>query len=101
MQAAKFDPPTTGSAATMTAVVQDRYGAAPEDVLRLGEVARPTIGDGELLVRVHGASVDRGTWHIMAGLPYPVRLAGFGLRRPTYLNPGRVWPEGWNPSART
>jgi NADPH:quinone reductase-like Zn-dependent oxidoreductase len=38
---------------------------------------------------VHAASVDRGTWHIMAGLPYPIRLAGFGLRRPKYANPGR------------
>ena len=25
----------------------------------------------------------------MAGLPYPIRLAGFGLRRPKYSNPGR------------
>jgi NADPH:quinone reductase-like Zn-dependent oxidoreductase len=52
-------------------------------------VDRPTVRDGELLVRVHAASVDRGTWHIMAGLPYPIRLAGFGLRRPKYANPGR------------
>jgi NADPH:quinone reductase-like Zn-dependent oxidoreductase len=41
-------------------------------------------------VRVHAASVDRGTWHIMAGLPFPIRLAGFGLRRPKYANPGRA-----------
>jgi NADPH:quinone reductase-like Zn-dependent oxidoreductase len=33
--------------------------------------------------------VDRGTWHLMAGLPYPMRLAGFGLRRPKAPNPGR------------
>ena len=69
--------------------MQDRYGPAPEDVLRLAEVDRPTLGDGEVLVRVHAASVDRGTWHIMSGLPYPIRLAGFGLRRPKYANPGR------------
>src|SRR3954452_17835652 len=25
----------------------------------------------------------------MAGLPYPIRLAGFGVRRPTHANPGR------------
>src|SRR5207302_10079930 len=25
----------------------------------------------------------------MAGLPYPIRVAGFGLRRPKALNPGR------------
>src|ERR687886_2098629 len=73
----------------MTAIVQDEYGPVPEDVLRVEEVARPVIGDDDVLVRVHAASVDRGTWHVMAGLPYPVRLAGFGLRRPKYRNPGR------------
>jgi len=73
----------------MKAIVQDEYGTAPEDVLRLAEVARPTIGDDEILVRVRAASVDRGTWHVMTGLPYPIRLAGFGLRRPKAPNPGR------------
>ncbi|MGH2774303.1 MAG: NAD(P)-dependent alcohol dehydrogenase [Actinomycetota bacterium] len=73
----------------MTAIVQEEYGAMPEDVLRLEEVDRPTIRDDEVLVRVRAASVDRGTWHVMAGLPYPIRVAGFGLRKPKYLNPGR------------
>jgi NADPH:quinone reductase-like Zn-dependent oxidoreductase len=74
---------------TMTAIVQDRYGSAPEGLFRVAEIDRPGIGDDEVLVRVHAASVDRGTWHIMSGLPYPIRLAGFGLRRPKYANPGR------------
>ena len=78
-----------GGVTTMTAIVHDKYGTEPEDVLRLSQVDRPTAGDGEVLVRVHAASVDRGTWHIIAGLPYPIRLAGFGLRKPKYLNPGR------------
>src|SRR5829696_10430408 len=82
-------PPPTTDAATMTAIVQDRYGSAPEGLLRLAEIDRPTIGADEILVRVHAASVDRGTWHIMAGLPYPIRLAGFGVRRPKHRNPGR------------
>jgi NADPH:quinone reductase-like Zn-dependent oxidoreductase len=73
----------------MRSIVQERYGPAPEQVLRLGEVDRPSIDRGEVLVRVRAASVDRGTWHIMAGLPYPIRLAGFGVRRPKYANPGR------------
>ncbi|MDP9346958.1 MAG: NAD(P)-dependent alcohol dehydrogenase, partial [Actinomycetota bacterium] len=73
----------------MTAIVQDEYGPAPEDVLRLDEIDTPTIRGDEVLVRVHAASVDRGTWHVMAGLPYPIRLAGFGFRRPKYRNPGR------------
>jgi NADPH:quinone reductase-like Zn-dependent oxidoreductase len=82
-------PPLSAGRTTMTAIVQDRYGAAPEDVLRLAVIDTPSIGDDDVLVHVHAASVDRGTWHIMAGLPYPIRLAGFGLRRPKYANPGR------------
>ena len=74
---------------TMVSIVQDEYGAAPEQVLRLAHVDKPAIGAGEVLVRVRAASVDRGTWHVMAGLPYPIRAAGFGLRRPKHPNPGR------------
>jgi NADPH:quinone reductase-like Zn-dependent oxidoreductase len=74
---------------TMTSVLQDRYGSDPEAVLRLGQAPRPSIGDGEVLVRVRAASVDRGTWHLMAGLAYPIRLV-FGLRRPRFANPGRT-----------
>jgi NADPH:quinone reductase-like Zn-dependent oxidoreductase len=82
-------PSATAAVTTMTAIMQDRYGSAPEGLLRLTEIDRPTLGDHEVLVRVRAAGVDRGTWHIMSGLPYPIRLAGFGLRRPKYPNPGR------------
>lgn len=93
MTTAQYDEPkgtpATAAVATMTAIVQDVYGTAPADVLRLEEVDKPKIRDDEVLVRVHAASVDRGTWHVMAGLPYPIRVAGFGLRKPKQLNPGR------------
>ena len=62
---------------TMKAIVQDVYGSA--EVLRSAEIDRPAIGDDEVLVRVHAAGLDRGTWHLMAGLPYVIRL-GFGFR---------------------
>ena len=65
---------------TMKAIVQDVYGGA--DVLRLEEIDRPAPGDDQVLLRVHAAGVDRGVWHIMAGLPYPIRLAGYGFRVP-------------------
>jgi NADPH:quinone reductase-like Zn-dependent oxidoreductase len=87
----RASPAMVSELGTMAAIVQAQYGAAPEDVLRLGEIPRPGIGAGEVLVRVHAASVDRGTWHILAGLPYPIRLAGFGVRRPKYSNPGRAF----------
>jgi NADPH:quinone reductase-like Zn-dependent oxidoreductase len=35
-----------------------------------------------VLVRVHAAGVDQGVWHVTAGLPYLVRIMGFGLRTP-------------------
>ena len=83
-------PPPTAGGTTMTAIAQDHYGSAPEGLFRVAEIDRPAIGADEVLVRVHAASVDRGTWHIMSGLPYPIRLAGFGLRRPKYTNPSRA-----------
>jgi len=65
----------------MKAIVQDEYGEA-DDVLRLEEIDRPEIGDDGVLLRVHAAGVDRGVWHLMAGLPYPIRIAGYGMRAP-------------------
>jgi len=65
---------------TMRAVVQDSYGDA--DLLRRAEIPRPTPGSGEVLLQVTAAGLDRGAVHLMTGLPYPIRLAGFGLRRP-------------------
>jgi NADPH:quinone reductase-like Zn-dependent oxidoreductase len=73
---------------TMEAIVQDGYGQA-DDVLRLDQIARPEIGDDQVLVRVHAAGVDRGVWHLMAGMPYPVRIAGYGLRAPKTSVRGR------------
>ncbi|HMF03406.1 MAG TPA: NAD(P)-dependent alcohol dehydrogenase [Acidimicrobiia bacterium] len=64
----------------MKAVVQDRYGSA--DVLELRDIARPEIGDDEVLVRVIAAGVDRGAWHFMTGVPYVMRIIGFGFRAP-------------------
>src|ERR1017187_3649401 len=81
--------PGAAAMESMRAIVHDAYGTVPEDVLRLAETDKPTTSGDEVLVRVHAASVDRGTWHIMAGLPYPIRVAGFGLRKPKYPNPGR------------
>src|SRR5215210_3220061 len=65
----------------MKAIVQDTYGSP--DVLELRDIDKPEIADDdEVLVRVHAAGVGRDVWHVMAGLPYPIRLAGYGLRAP-------------------
>jgi NADPH:quinone reductase-like Zn-dependent oxidoreductase len=60
-------------------MVHREYGA-PE-LLRLEEVARPTPGDTDLLVRVRAAGINWADYSVLTGVPYMVRL-GFGLRRP-------------------
>ncbi|MGH8892927.1 MAG: NAD(P)-dependent alcohol dehydrogenase [Actinomycetes bacterium] len=70
----------------MKAIVQDSFGST--DVLELRDMQRPEIADDEVLVRVHAAGVDRGVWHLMAGRPYAIRLAGYGFRAPKTPVPG-------------
>jgi NADPH:quinone reductase-like Zn-dependent oxidoreductase len=66
----------------MKAIVQDRYGK-PEAVLGLQEIAKPAVKDGEVLVRVHAASMHVGDWLVVTGVPY--------IARPAYGKPkGRV-----------
>src|SRR5829696_11136 len=64
----------------MKAIVRDTYGSP--DVLELRDIDIPEIVDDEVLVHVHAAGVGRDVWHVMTGLPYPIRLAGYGLRAP-------------------
>jgi hypothetical protein len=70
----------------MRAIVQRAYGGA--DALCAGTLDRPGIGPADVLVQVRAAGLDRGTWHLMAGLPYAVRLAGVGVRAPKSPVPG-------------
>jgi len=70
---------------TMRAIVQEAYGTA--DVLRPGTLDVPAPGDGEVLVHVRAAGLDRGTWHLMTGLPRMARLMS-GLRTPKRRVPG-------------
>jgi NADPH:quinone reductase-like Zn-dependent oxidoreductase len=64
----------------MKAITYDTYGSV--DVLQLRDLAQPDIAEDEVLVDVRAAGVARGDWHVMTGLPYPVRLAGYGFRAP-------------------
>ncbi|NND92964.1 MAG: NAD(P)-dependent alcohol dehydrogenase [Granulosicoccus sp.] len=70
----------------MRALFQDRYGEA--DVLQIREIDVPRPEPGQVLIRVDAAGVDRGTWHLMSGLPYLVRMVGFGFSRPKQPVPG-------------
>ena len=71
--------PAAARQLTMKAIVRDTYGSP--DVLELRDIDRPVVGDHDVLVRVHAAGVNPGVWHLMAGLPYLIRL-GSGLLRP-------------------
>lgn len=61
----------------MKAVVSRRYGSAA-----LGELDVPVPGRGEVLLEVRAAGVDMGTWHVLTGRPYLMRIMGFGFRKP-------------------
>ncbi|HEX4699675.1 MAG TPA: NAD(P)-dependent alcohol dehydrogenase [Actinomycetes bacterium] len=77
----------------MKAIVQDTYG--PTDALELRDIDPPRLAEddaraaADVIVRVHASGVERGVWHVMTGLPYPVRLAGYGVRAPKTPVPGR------------
>ena len=76
---------TTTTTPTMKAIVQEGYGA-PERVLKLQEVDRPSIGDDDVLVRVRATSINTPDWITVAGVPRILRLKS-GFRKPS--NPVR------------
>jgi NADPH:quinone reductase-like Zn-dependent oxidoreductase len=58
----------------MKAIVKGPYGD-PRTVLSLLDVAMPAIKGGEVLVRVHSASIHVGDWLVVTGVPYIARPA--------------------------
>ncbi|MGH2451610.1 MAG: NAD(P)-dependent alcohol dehydrogenase [Candidatus Limnocylindria bacterium] len=64
----------------MKAIAQERYGA-PESVLQVGEIDRPSPGGDDVLIRVRATSVNTPDWITVTGVPYILRLRS-GLRRP-------------------
>ncbi|HEX7197642.1 MAG TPA: NAD(P)-dependent alcohol dehydrogenase [Candidatus Limnocylindria bacterium] len=69
----------------MKAIVYRTYGSP--DILRLEEVPRPEVRDGDVLVRVHAAAVNPLDWHLLRGQPYIVRPTS-GWRTPKRNIPG-------------
>jgi len=69
----------------MQAIVQDRYGSTA--ALEARDVDKPAVGDGDVLVRIHAASVHVGDWVLMTGSPLVMRIAT-GLRKPKHPIPG-------------
>ena len=64
----------------MKAMTRSVYGSA--QVLEFADVDRPAAAHNEVLIRVHAAGAGPEVWHLMTGLPYLVRIMGFGLRTP-------------------
>jgi len=62
----------------MKAVIGERYGP-PEKVLQLREVEKPAPAKGQVLLKVHAASVNIADYYGITGFS---RLFGGGLRRP-------------------
>lgn len=65
----------------MQAIVYHRYGSP--DVLEIQEIPKPAPAEGEVLIRVHAASVNPYDWHFLRGAPSFLRLFT-GLRRPKF-----------------
>ncbi|HTY47532.1 MAG TPA: NAD(P)-dependent alcohol dehydrogenase [Methanomassiliicoccales archaeon] len=70
----------------MKAVVCTRYG--PPSVLRIEEAEKPAPKDGEVLIKVRAASLNRVDWILMRGKPALIRLMGGGLLHPKHRIPG-------------
>ena len=56
----------------MKAAVRTRYG--PPEVVRVMEVDKPAVKDGEVLVRVHATTVNRTDCGVRAAKPFFYRL---------------------------
>jgi NADPH:quinone reductase-like Zn-dependent oxidoreductase len=69
----------------MKAVAYSEYGGP--DVLRHIDLEIPTPKDDEILVRVRAAALNPVDWHFMRGMPFPLRLAVGGFRKP---KPNRI-----------
>jgi NADPH:quinone reductase-like Zn-dependent oxidoreductase len=77
---------TAARAVTMRAIVHRSYGTS--EVLERETIDLPTVGEKEVLIEVYCAALDRGTWHLMTGTPYLIRILGFGFLKPKQPIPG-------------
>jgi NADPH:quinone reductase-like Zn-dependent oxidoreductase len=69
------------------AIAQHTYGSA--DVLELRNIDDPSVGDEDVLIRVHAAGCGPDVWHVMTGMPYFARMM-LGVRKP------KLAVRGWD-----
>ena len=63
----------------MKALVYAEYGSA--EVLQLKEIAKPTPGPDEVLIKIAAAAINEWDWAMLQGVPFANRLMS-GIRRP-------------------
>src|SRR5256885_16462882 len=71
--------------ALMKAIVYCDYGSP--DVLKLQDVAKPSAGADQVLVKVRAAAVNPLHWHYICGTPYRMRIHA-RMRNPKAPRPG-------------
>jgi NADPH:quinone reductase-like Zn-dependent oxidoreductase len=77
-------PAVPAGVASMRAATYRCYGSP--DVVKIETLAKPTLGDHVLLVRVHAASLNALEYHFMRGEPYVVRaMTGLGAPKDVRL----------------
>ncbi len=84
---------------SVKAIIYTKYGSP--DVLQFKDVEKPTPKDGEVLIKIHAASVNAYDWHFLTADIFLVRLMGAGLLRPKHTQigadvAGRVEAAGRN-----
>ena len=65
-------PTLAADVPSMRALMQRCYGSP--GILRVENIARPTPGEGQLLIKVHAAGLNPFEWHMTTGKPYLLRL---------------------------
>ncbi len=66
----------------MKAMIYTKYGSP--DMLRLADMPKPTPKAGEVLVKIHAASINSADIRLLRGQPFLVRLMGYGLFKPKH-----------------
>jgi len=56
----------------MKAAVRSKYGNG--DVLSVQEIAKPSLKENEVLVRVHATTANRSDYHVLTGKPFFMKL---------------------------
>lgn len=69
----------------MRAILLKEYGLP--NVLKIGEVSKPTPKDEEVLVKIHSASINDWDWGLVRGKPFVIRMI-YGLKKPRINIPG-------------